>query len=287
MRSTLFRAEAAQAARDKPLGEVTLIRPLSSGLLAALAIASAAALIALAVWGNYTRKAHVSGYLAPSKGIIKVYAPIAGTVIAKHVKEGEPVTRGQPLFDLSTEQGSLATPQVQAAAIAQLHQRRDSLEQELAQHRDISSIDQHALKQRIASLEQEGLQVKTQLATQQARVRSASATVARYETLAKQKFVSEASLQEKQDDLLEQRGRLQVLDRSAVALQRDLAQVKLEVGSNALKSDTKRESIERDISQLDQQLTEYEAKRVVVISAPADGIVTTVLAEPGQNATTS
>ena len=151
MRSTLFRAEAAQAARDKPLGEVTLIRPLSSGLLAALAIASAAALIALAVWGNYTRKAHVSGYLAPSKGIIKVYAPIAGTVIAKHVKEGEPVTRGQPLFDLSTEQGSLATPQVQAAAIAQLHQRRDSLEQELAQHRDISSIDQHALKQRIAS----------------------------------------------------------------------------------------------------------------------------------------
>ena len=81
--------------------------------------------------------------------------------------------------------------------------------------------------------------------------------------------------------------RLQVLQRNGVTLQRDLAALKLEVGSSALKADTKREGIEREISQLDQQLTEYEAKRALVIAAPADGTVTTVLAEEGQNAGTS
>jgi len=287
MRSTLFRREAVESAREKPLGDVALIRPFSSAFLAAGAVAVALAVIAFAFCGQYTRKAHVAGYLAPNKGVIKIYASAAGTVITRHVKEGQRVVRGEPLFVLSTDHGSLATPEVQVAAIAQLEQRRSSLTHELEQHGNITAIERHSLEQRVSSMEQEALQLKAQLATQQARVRSAHSTVARYQALVKQKFVSEAVVQEKQDDLLEQNGRLQVLQRSGVTLQRDLAALKLEVGSSALKADTKREGVEREISQLDQQLTEYEAKRALVIAAPADGVVTTVLAEEGQNATPS
>jgi membrane fusion protein len=143
------------------------------------------------------------------------------------------------------------------------------------------------LEQRVASMQQEAVQLKAQLVTQQARVRSAQSALARYQALVKQKFVSEAVVQEKQDELLEQHGRLQVLQRGEVTLQRDLAALKLEVGSSALKAHSKREGIDREISQLDQQLTEYEAKRALVIAAPVDGTVTTVLAEEGQNAGTS
>jgi len=287
MRSTLFRSEATESAREKPLGEVALIRPLSSGVLAAGAIAVALVLIAFAFWGQYTRKAHVTGYLAPTKGVIKVYAPSVGTVITKHIKEGQRVRRGDPLYVLSTDRGSLAAPEVQAAAIAQLHQRRDSLAHELEQHGNITAIERHSLEQRVASMEQETLQIKAQLATQRARLRSAQSTLTRYQALVKQKFVSEAVVQEKENDLLEQHARLQVLERGGVTMQRDLAALKLEVGSSTLKADTKREGIEREISQLDQQLTEYEAKRTLVIAAPAEGVVTTVLAEEGQNATTT
>jgi membrane fusion protein len=287
MRSTLFRREALESAREKRLGDVALIRPFSATFLTIGAIAVALSLIAFAVWGQYTRKAHVTGYLAPTKGVIKVYATTAGTVVARHAKEGQRVTRGETLFVLSSERGSLAAPEVQAAAIAQLHQRRASLANELEQHGSITVIERHSLEQRVVSMRQEAVQLKAQLATQQARVRGAQSTLARYQTLVKQNFVSEAVVQQKQDELLEQHGRLQVLQRAHVTLQRDLAALELEVGSSALKADTKREGIEREISQLDQQLTEYEAKRALVIAAPADGTVTTVLAEEGQNAGTS
>jgi hypothetical protein len=48
MRSTLFRREAVESAREKPLGDVALIRPFSSAFLAAGAVAVALAVIAFA-----------------------------------------------------------------------------------------------------------------------------------------------------------------------------------------------------------------------------------------------
>jgi len=287
MRTTLFRREAVDFASERPLGDVALIRPFSSAFLAAGGVILALALLAFAFWGEYTHKAHVAGYVAPTKGVIKVYPPSAATVVARQVKEGQRVTRGDPLFVLSTDHGSLTTPEVQAAAIAQLQQRRDSLRNDLTQQQSIAQIEQHSLAQRVSSMEQEAIQVKGQLATQRARVKSAEATVARHQALLAQKFVSEALMQQKQEELLDQQARLQALERNRVGLERDLGALRLEIGSSALKAETQRQSIERDISQLEQQVTEYEAKRALVIAAPADGIVTTVLAEAGQNATTT
>jgi membrane fusion protein len=44
-----------------------------------------------------------------------------------------------------------------------------------------------------------------------------------------------------------------------------------------------RAAIEREISALDQQITEYESRRTLVITAPADGVVTAILAGRGQS----
>jgi membrane fusion protein len=243
--------------------------------------------VGFAFWGEYTRKAHVSGYLVPSKGVIKVYAPGAGTVVTRHVREGQRVRRGDPLFVLSTERGSSTTPEAQAAAIAQLHQRRDSLAQELARQQAIAEIERRTLEQRIASTEQQAAQLKAQIDTQRQRVASTQSTVNRYRTLLAQKFVSEAVVQEKQEAVLDQQERAQGLQQNRVSLQRDLASLTLELDSSALKAKTQREATERDISVLDQQLTEYEARRTTVIPAPADGVITAILAEEGQNATTT
>ncbi|MEO8627923.1 MAG: HlyD family efflux transporter periplasmic adaptor subunit [Betaproteobacteria bacterium] len=287
MRLTLFRGEALDFARDKALGDVALVRPFSSGFITVVALVMAIAVVAFAYWGQYTRKAHLVGYLSPTKGIIKVYPPSFAIVTTKHVKDGQHVKRGDPLFLLSTDHGSLTTSEVQLAAIAQLQRRRDSLKSDLTQQRSITQIERRSIEQRVASMKQETAQVSGQLATQEARIKSSQSTLARYQALLKQKFVSEAVVQQKQDDLLEQQGRLQALERTKVSLQRDLNALMLEVDSSALKASTQKESIQREVSQLDQQLTESEARRALIISAPVDGIVTTVLADEGQTATTT
>jgi membrane fusion protein len=56
------------------------------------------------VWGEYTKKARVSGYLVPDQGLIKLFVKQPGPVIALNVKEGQSVKKGDVLLIISTEQ---------------------------------------------------------------------------------------------------------------------------------------------------------------------------------------
>ena len=140
MRQDLFRREALDFNRDKSFGDVVLARPLSFSLLTFFAVLVAVIAVAFMAYGQYTRKAHVSGYLAPNKGMIKIFAPQAGTLIEKHIKEGQTVKRGDTLFVLSTESSSRDSAETQAAAIAKLRERRMSLAKELSKQGTIDKI---------------------------------------------------------------------------------------------------------------------------------------------------
>jgi membrane fusion protein len=142
MRRALFRQEALDFHREQLLGDVVLVRPLSVSLLTSVAVGIALTVVGFAYWGEYTRKVPVIGYLEPNKGVIKVHTPQAGTIIEKHVKEGQPVKQGDLLFVVSSERSSRETPEAQATAMAQLRRRRESLQEELVKqgHIDRSSL---------------------------------------------------------------------------------------------------------------------------------------------------
>lgn len=280
----LFRHEAVDFKRKRHLGEVVLVRPLSFSLLTAIAVAIALAVIGFAFWGEYTRKAHVTGYLAPSMGLIKVYPPEAGTLIEKHVTEGQSVKRGDALFVLSTERSSRLTPEAQAAAIDQLRQRRDSLKEELTKQRRIAQIELEHLRVRIRDTQAELAQIRVEMATQEQRAASAQETAKRYRKLSVRKFVPALEAQQKQEELLDQQGKLQALQRSRLGLEGELNSLRLELASSRLKAKNQEAAIEREISTKEQELTEYESRRNIVITAPGDGVVTTILATSGQTA---
>lgn len=284
MANLMFRQEVLGVQRQRHMGEIVVVGPLSFAFLTAIAAAIAIAVIGFAFWGEYTRKAHVQGYLAPSMGLIKVYPPEAGTLIEKHVTEGQPVKRGDALFVLSTERSSRLTPETQAAAIDQLRQRRDSLKEELIIQRNINEIEIKNLRVQIHDTRAELSQIKVELATQEQRMASAEGTVKRYRELSARKFVPELEAQRKQEEFLDQQGRLQSLQRSRLGLEGELNSLRLELASSKLKAENQEAAIEREISTKDQELTEYESKRNMVITAPSDGAVTTILAERGQNA---
>jgi membrane fusion protein len=108
--------------------------------------------------------------------------------------------------------------------------------------------------------------------------------VARYEKLLLERFVSDVALQEKQDELISQRNQLAQLKRSITSLNRELSSTRVELSTSGLKRDNNTSAIERQISELEQQLTETDARRSIVLTAPADGTVTTILVELGQTA---
>ena len=76
----LFRQEAIDAQREKFLGEATIARPVPFWVFTALAAGTAVLLISVAVWGQYTRRERVEGYLALDTGAARVLIPDSGRI---------------------------------------------------------------------------------------------------------------------------------------------------------------------------------------------------------------
>src|SRR4051812_14327394 len=123
LRTTLFRSEAVEHHKPTLIGAALKARPLSFPTLTALAVGAAALVILFGCWGQYTRKARVVGYLTPSTGLIKVFAPTVGTLIERRVTEGQRVHRGDTLFVLSTDQASTRDAEVQGSTVARIQEQ--------------------------------------------------------------------------------------------------------------------------------------------------------------------
>lgn len=282
--STLFRPEVLDEQNQQAIGDVLLVQPVSTRALTWLSITMAVALIGFAFWGEYTRKAHVTGYLVPTTGLIKVHTLETGTIVDKRVVEGQPVSKGDVLYVVSMERRSRDSVDTQAAAMAQVAERRSSLNAEIAQQTDIADIERRTLAQRATSMENELAKVALELDTQQQRVAIANNTLKRYRALFAQSLVSQEQVDDKVKELLEQQGKLHALERSRIAVGQEIRALRSLMASVRLKANTQRSAIVRDMSVLSQQLTEYESRRTFVVTAPATGTATAVLAELGQSA---
>ncbi|MDE2371784.1 MAG: HlyD family efflux transporter periplasmic adaptor subunit [Burkholderiales bacterium] len=283
MRTTLFRQEALDGQTTTMVGSLLAARRLPFGLVTALSVAAALALVALCVFGQYTRKAHVGGYLAPSTGLIRVVAGQSGTLLDKRVKEGQRVKRGDVLFVLSTERMSAQAGQVQARVTGAIGERAAALDREYASQRGVARLQLDGARRRLQSMQSEAEQVRSMLALQQQRVAGAEAALANHERLQADGFMPAAQVDLKRNELLEQRARLGELLRGRSTLEREMNLLELELQTAALNEARERSRHERERSQLAQEGMESESRGAQAIVAPADGVATAVLGEVGQS----
>src|SRR6266576_1154073 len=124
----LFRREALDARTSQWMGKITLSQPVSSWLLPILVFLFAVTLLIFLFIGTYTRHESVHGQLIPSTGLLPVTTRSAGTVLATLVGEGQAVTKGQVLVELSGEVNSLSRGQTQSAVILDLQAQLKELE---------------------------------------------------------------------------------------------------------------------------------------------------------------
>jgi membrane fusion protein len=281
----LFRPEVLSARRQEAFGTALIVQPLSTTVFTLAAVAVAIAIGVFVFRGEYTRKARVSGYLVPSLGLIKVHSLETGTIVETRVTEGAAVTRGQVLFVISMERSNGEASQAQEAAMATLRERRASLTSTLAQQRQGADIEAAGLRQQLDTIEVELARLADELKTDQLRVASARSVLEMYERLFAQQLASAEQREQQRKALLSEEGNLQAAQRQQVELIRERDGLQAQLSAQQVKALTDRSATQRDVAALDQQLTEYESRRTFVVTAPADGIATTVLAATGQTAT--
>lgn len=277
----LFRQAALNAQKNQWLGTILLIRPMSYLLLTTIAMLFAIMVILFMVWGTYTKRSTVVGQLVPETGLVKVYAPQFGIVVEKRVREGQAVKQDDVLFILSSERYSDDQSSIQASISTQHRQQRQSLTDEIAKTRLQQRDEQQALQSRLDGIKDELERLEVQYSAQQTRVQLSDEAHKRYQGLLEKNYISREQTQQKQEDWIEQSTRLESMTREQMRMRRELVARQDELSSLRVKHQNQIAQLERNVSSVNQQLTESEAKRRLVIRAPESGTATAVVANLG------
>ena len=283
MSRQLFRQEAIDAQREKFLGEATVARPVPSWVFTLLAAGTAVLLIVVAVWGQYTRRERVEGYLALDTGAARVLITDAGRITDLVVKEGDEVRAGDPLARVSFDRSLGTGASSSETAAREIASRRTILEKEQAQWKELGEQQSAQLVRRMQDLQNEIAQIDNEMKLQETRIKSAKEQAERYRSYASDKFVSDVLLKQKLDEVTDQEIKLQALKRQRGQVERDLGAARLEAPSIQLRARAQVEQVERQISELNQGMSQVEAQRETVIRAPMAGVVTNVAVNRGQS----
>lgn len=282
--SPLFRMQVLDRSRSRQHGAIVLARPVSFHILTWLFVGMAAAMIVFFMEFSVARKAQVPGVLVPVEGLVKIISPHGGVVTAAMAREGSVVKKGDVLVILSNERASEGVKSAEQRISALLESRRTSLRSEQVQLRRQSSQLAVDLRRRMTDTESEIRRIDDQVALQQRRIALMNATVRRYEDLYASSYMPALQVQEKQAELIDQQQKLADLTRARAAVERTLADTHHEASNLDIQAQRDEEASDRDIALLEQEITESEARRIIPVRAPRNGVVTAITAEPGQTA---
>jgi len=278
----LFRDQVLEAQGARLMGQILLTPKASVMWLSVVSALVGVAIIGFLAFGSYTRRATITGQLVPKAGVIRVLTPQAGVVLEKHVAEGQLVKKGEVLFVLSSDRIGFGTREIQAEIGKQVGERKKSLQAEIARNHTVEATEVGFLERRATTLRAESEAIAKQIEHQRDRLKLAEDARQRYQALADKDYIAREQLFQKELELSEQQSRMQTLKRDALVAQRELATTQQEISNTRVRYTNQNALLARGISSAEQELTEVEARRRVVITAPEAGRATLVAAEVGQ-----
>jgi membrane fusion protein len=281
----LYRKEAIEHQSHKLIGSIVIPRSVSFDLFVIASVASAATIIAFIVFASFSRTETVNGVIVPERGVVRLFPPQMGIVSSVFVKDGQHVSLGMPLLDISGERGTSLGEDTQAGISRLLQERISKLGVEANSHRQQTIRQMSALKGRETQIAEEILQILQEQSLQSKRVELAEATHRRFQDLKQSNFISDAQLQDKLAEVLEQKAKLQSLIRAKAGLDRDMLSVQTEIGEYPHRSSRELSAIERGAAEIRQDLAESEARRKVTVRSPIDGFVAALNVSLGQSTT--
>ena len=277
----MFRAAVTEFQQASWMGSIRVAQRPEAGLVAAVAVGLAIALIAFALIGQVSRKARVPGLLMPVGGLLQVAAPLAGQVEELLVDEGDAVRRGQALVRVRSER-VVDGGDMTALNLRAVEARRDSLATERRLQRRQADEHRATIAGRLRSLRVETAHAVEELDMVRQRVELAQRSRKRYAALAADGYVSEIQAQQKDEELLDLRARERGAQRTIETLTRETRGLEAELGTIPTGLATSLTQLDRVVAQLDQERAELQARTGVAVTAPRDGRVSALPLRAGQ-----
>lgn len=271
--SSLIRPAFLETRRQRMVGDVILVHPISNWAMAWLALSLLAGLAAFLGLADYTRQANVAGVLEPTGGAIKLYAPQAGRLQSALTEVGRHVRKGEVLLVFDTTHDNAKGAALEPLLQRRFEQRVGALKNELDSSMKLQDADRAKGNAALAASEDNLHNLENQARLQSERLNAAEAVLKRYAQLQDAGFISDLQYQQKQDEVIALRLRSQELQASAASVKAELTRQRLELEIQPLRKEVAKVQLNREIVnaevELDRQQTDHEWSLV----APCDGIV--------------
>ena len=277
----LFRPEALLADELAWHGRPALALGLPAAFTSFSAAAVVAAAIALITLGGYTRRVDMEGTVLPNTGVIAISVSSPGRIEALAVQEGEAVKKGAPLYtmdvDTVTKDGG-----IQQRIISAQTGEREMLAQEIERKTRMNEETENELRQKIETTKAQLNQVGAQISVQQGFVKKVSDDYHQFASLVERHIVSLNELTARQQAWIQAMGRLQDLESSKLRLEGELKEAQYQLRTSVHTRTDEIDALKNKTLEIDEKLANSEAHRLIEIRAPEDGVVTAILAHPGQ-----
>lgn len=283
MNNTLFRSEVSNIGRGKHFGKVKLDR------LKIYSVASISAVLVLTIlilgiaFVPIERRSMSYGVLISDLGSSHIPAPISGVVNQIFVEEGGLIKVGDPIARITNEVQTDGSRNSNEKIIESLEGRKRIVEQGSTASQGRAERMVKILKQKIEGYDSEIERVKSSHVLEKTKhdlLRQRESNIA---NLVRENFVSQAQLVDRQIDVINQKARIEDLDRQFQTLLRGRISTTQEMEAAAAEAAANEENAARAVAALDQELTEVRLRSDRTLRSPRSGIVTGLLSKVGNS----
>lgn len=280
----LFRRQVIEATRDRLHGQVICTPRISHSLLCALLLLWIALTCIFLTQASYARKETVQGWLEPEEGVVRVYAHREGKVARLLVKDGERVTRDQPLVVINGDRVLRDGQHLEDILLAEYREQKETLSRRLERAGAVAEQSARDIEQRTASARSELRWLNEQLQTLAQRLDLATERRQRRGQLAKQGHVAQSELDPLREQILALQSEQQALFRNRDRQRATLESLELQQSLRAQESADTIDNLRFSLSEISQEIARLRGERAYVLKASRSGTVTNLQVHEGQRA---
>lgn len=279
----VFRSEASEYHSDAEYGDVVIPASLSMTACAVATLLIFICVVLFVYYGSYTRKAHLTGIVMPSSGLVKITPQYAGYITQLTVSEGQHVIAGEPLYHINGEHFNEQGAGTLAAMNLSLRTQYAMLSsQETLELRD-NQQQQAAIKQRIASLQLQVKSAEQRLQMAERQVGLTTSVMGSYKKLAGTHYVSDIEYQQKQIDVSTAQQNVEDQRQGLLQLRTAIEAAKDDLNHLIILGGSRKAELDRQLQEIRQQQGELAGQENITLTAPVSGTVAAVLVRQGQS----
>ncbi len=281
MLKNIYRKEAIEYKKIHWKGKALLLAGIPAWLVTLLASLFLIALVLSLIFCTFTQRIDVRGEIITLPHSVNVFAPQQGFVVNQHVKVGDIVNKGQPLYELDVSRNTI-NGNVSAAQIEVINEKIANAEDIISKLTRNKAETLTALDKQIKTTSASLAETNRMLATTQVGLNKMHTNLSSYDKYLKDGLITKDQYNYQHSLYFQQQSAYQSLVTQKMQLESQLTQTNSDKITKAADFDNQISSQHNQINDYKNQLVESNANGNLIIKATTNGKIESLAVTKGQ-----